>query len=471
MAALLVAGFMNLIDITIVNVALPSMQTNLRATDSQIEWVVAVYILVFALFLLPAGRMGDVLGRRRMFIAGVIVFTIGSALCGLAPSIGGLVAARVLQGIGGAMMTPQTLAIVPAIFPPRERGLAFALFGLSAGLASVTGPVLGGLLIGADLWGMDWRPIFLVNVPVGVLAVVVALRYVPDLPGGKGLTFDYLGIALAGMAMLMVLYPLIEGRQLGWPVWCFAMIGGALVVAVIFGLWERRQAQVGGAQLVPAALFADKNFMVGTGLVMLLFAGMPGFFLVLALLLQVGNGLTALQSGLTVLPFSIGVLIASAVSGKLGLRWPRKRIAFGGACLALGMVALRFVVPDTGEELSRAAFFLPLVLAGIGLGSAISPLFQTVLAVAGGRDAGSASGALQSFQQVGGALGLAVMGELFFSTLRAGLSTGGDPIGTYSTALRAALTFNIMTFASVAVLVWLLPRPAMAPAYGPPVVE
>lgn len=470
MAALLVAGFMNLIDITIVNVALPSMQVNLGASDSQIEWVVAVYILVFALFLLPAGRMGDVLGRRRMFIAGVVVFTLGSALCGMAPSIGGLVAARVLQGIGGAMMTPQTLAIVPALFPPRERGLAFALFGLSAGLASVTGPVLGGLLIGADLWGMDWRPIFLVNVPVGVLAIIVALRYVPDLPGGKGLTFDYLGIVLAGMAMLMVLYPLIEGRQLGWPIWCFATMAGALVVAVIFGLWERRQAQRGAAQLVPAALFADKNFVVGTGLVMLVFAGMPGFFLVLALLLQVGNGLTPLQSGLTVLPFSVGVLIASAVSGKLGLKWPRKRIAFGGICLALGMFALRFVVPDTGEELSRAAFFLPLVLAGIGLGSAISPLFQTVLAVAGGRDAGSASGALQSFQQVGGALGLAVMGELFFSTLRTGLSTGGDPIGSYSTALRAALTFNTVTFGLVAVVVWLLPRPTIAPAYVP-VVE
>ena len=185
MAVLLLAGFMNLVDVSIVNVALPSLQHAFDASDSQIEWVVAAYVLVLALGLLPFGRLGDIVGRRRMFVAGVAVFTLGSAICGLAPSMGALVAARVVQGIGGAMMTPQTLAIVPALFPPHERGKAFSLFGLTAGLATVAGPLLGGLLIDADLFGLGWRPIFLVNVPIGLLAVILALYYVPELPGRR----------------------------------------------------------------------------------------------------------------------------------------------------------------------------------------------------------------------------------------------------------------------------------------------
>ncbi len=461
MAALLVAGFMNLIDVTIVNVALPSMKDAFAATDSQIEWVVAIYILTFALFLLPAGRMGDVFGRRRMFIAGVVVFTIGSALCGLAPSIGGLVAARVLQGIGGAMMTPQTLAIVPAIFPPKERGLAFALFGLSAGLASVTGPVLGGLLIGADLWGMDWRPIFLVNVPVGVIAVLAALRYVPDLPGSSGLKIDFVGIALAAAALMMVLFPLIEGRQMGWPVWCFLMMIAALPMAALFLAWERRQAARDGAQLLPVSLLKNPDFVWGSGLVMLLFAGMPGFFLVFAITLQTGNGLTPLQSGLTTVPFSLGVLLASIASGRLGIRWPRQRITIGALMLSSGMFALRYMLPEAGEPLSRMALAGPLLFAGIGLGTAISPLFQTVLANVSGRDTGSASGALQSFQQVGAALGLAIMGELFFSTLGAQIPGATDVHAVFSHALLMALLFNTVTFASVAALIWRLPEPQL----------
>lgn len=459
MAALLVAAFMNLIDVTIVNVALPSLADAFGANDSQIEWVVAVYILTFALLLLPSGRLGDVIGRRRMFIWGVVVFTIGSTLCGLAPSIEGLVAARVVQGIGGAMMTPQTLALVPALFPPAERGLAFALFGLSAGLASVTGPLLGGSLIALDIWGMGWRPIFLVNIPIGFLAVAGALRFVPDVPGNADLKLDLVGVVIAATALLMILFPLIEGRQIGWPWWCFAMMIGALPVTALFLLWQRRQAARGAAQLIPASLFGNRNFILGSGIVMLIFAGIPGFFLVLAVMLQVGNGLTPLQSGLTTMPFSLGVLVASIASGRLGLRWPRRRIMAGGLFLATGMLLLRFVVPGEGESLVRAGFILPLLIAGIGLGTGISPLFQTVLSNVSGADTGSASGTLQSFQQVGGALGLAVMGELFFGTLRGALPNAADPVAIYSMALDRALIFNTASFILVAVLVWRLPRP------------
>ena len=459
MAALLVAGFMNLIDVTIVNVAIPSLQRAFDATDSQIEWVVAIYILTFALLLLPMGRLGDVVGRRRMFIAGVCVFTFGSALCGLAPSIWGLVGARVVQGIGGAMMTPQTLAIVPALFAPKERGLAFALFGLSAGLASVTGPVLGGFLIGADLWGLDWRPIFLVNIPVGIVAVLGALRYVPALPGNKGLEIDGVGIALAAATTLLVMFPLIEGRQIGWPVWIWVMMACALPMLWLFIRWQRHRAQAGRAQLLPVALFRNRNFMVGTGIVMLLFAGIPGFFLVLAILLQVGNGFTPLQSGLTTIPFSIGVLVASVAAGRMGNRFLRPRISIGGLLLATCMIALPFVTPQAAGEISRSAFMLPLFIGGLGLGTAISPLFNTVLGQVKDENTGSASGALQSFQQLGGALGLAVMGQLFFAHVAQGLQSGGDKVPVYSEALQMALWFSTASFLLLAASVWKLPPP------------
>ncbi|SDE83017.1 MFS transporter [Limimaricola pyoseonensis] len=457
MAALLVAGFMNLIDVTIVNVAIPSLQAAFAATDSQIEWVVAAYILSFALCLLPAGRLGDVVGRRRMFVIGVGWFTVASALCGLAPSVEALVGARVLQGIGGAMMTPQTLALVPALFPPRERGAAFALFGLSAGLAAVTGPVLGGFLIGADIAGLDWRPIFLVNVPVGVLAIAAAMRFVPKIPGAADLRLDYAGVALAGVALMLLLFPLIEGRQLGWPIWCFAMMAGAVPMTAAFVLWQRRQARRGAPQLVPATLLANADYVAGSALATMLFAGVPGFFLVFAVFLQVGNGLTPLESGVTTMPFSLGVLAASVLSGRLGTRWPRQRIAAGAGLLVLGMTLLRLLLPGETEPLSRLVFVLPLGLAGLGLGTAVSPLFQTVLANVGDRDTGVGSGVLQSFQQVGGALGVAVMGQLFFGTLRV---TGGEG---FTQALTAALWFNAAAFLAVALLVWRLPEPQLVP--------
>ena len=338
MAVLLIAGFMNLIDVTIVNVALPSMQQAFSATSSQIQWVVAAYILAFALGLLPAGRLGDIIGRREMFIAGVAVFTLGSALCGLAPSIETLVLARVVQAAGGAMMTPQTLAIVPALFAPHERG---------------------------------------------------------------------------------------------------------------------------AAQLVPVALLGNRNFMIGTGLAAVLFSGVPSFFLVLAIYLQSGFGLSPLQSGMTTLPFSVGVLIASVVAGLLGPRWQRQRITLGALLLMTAMLWLRVVVGATFDTVDWVAFAAPLLIGGLGLGTAISPMFQTVLSNVSGGDTGSASGALQSVQQVGAALGVAIIGEVFFSSL---MGSGGAvaPHLAYAAALRIAVLCAAASFGSIALLVWLLPKPVAA---------
>lgn len=458
LGALLMAQFMNLIDVTIVNVALPSLQDSLGANDSQIEWVVAVYILTFALLLLTGGRLGDIFGRRNIFIVGVCVFTVGSALCGLAPGINTLVAARVVQGIGGALMVPQGLALVPNLFEGEERGAAFAAFGLVAGLATVTGPVLGGSLIALDLWGLDWRPIFLVNIPIGVLAILAALRFIPTVGRDRPRGLDYVGVLIAAVTLLSVLFPLIEGRQLGWPTWCFVLMCFAPVGGGLFYLWQRRRAKAQKPQLVPEVLFRNTNFMVGTGMVTILFAGMPGFFLTIAVMLQNGYGLTPLQSGLATLPFPVGVLTASLISGRLGTRWPRRRISIGALLLSGAMFWLHFAVPEAGKALDVGALRLPLLMGGFGLGTAVSPLFQTVLANVGGADTGSASGALQSFQQLGGSLGIAVMGQLFFSAI----PMPGAEAGAYADAFRMALYFNTSSFLVVALIVWRLPRPESA---------
>ena len=460
MAVLLVAGFMNLVDVTIVNVALPSIEADFNATASQIEWVVAVYILVFALCLIPGGRFGDMLGRRTMFIAGVMLFTFGSALCGLAPDIAWLVGARVVQGVGGAIMIPQTLALVPALFPPVERGAAFALFGLSAGLASVSGPLLGGVLIGADLWGLGWRPIFLVNIPVGVLAVLLALRFLPRVARRADVGIDTVGILLAGAALLMVVFPLIEGRSLGWPLWCFGLMVLSVPVAGAFVAWQRRQGRLGRPELLPAALLANRSYLVGVGLTAVLFSGIPGFFLILALFLQNGFGLTPLQSGVTTVPFSGGVLLASVIAGRLGNRFLRQRITAGASMLSLGMIWLMVQVLGVGDTVQGITYLPALTLAGIGLGTAISPLFNTVLASVSGADSGGASGALQAFQQVGGALGIAIVGQVFFSRLDGGAVNGSVAAqAAYASAFTTALVYPVLSFGALAVLVWLLPAP------------
>lgn len=469
MAVLLVASFMNLIDVTIVNVALPSMEAAFDATPSQIEWVVAVYILVFALCLLPGGRSGDILGRRRVFMIGVTVFTIGSALCGLAPSINALVASRIVQGIGGAMMIPQTLALVPALFPPQERGAAFALFGLSAGLASVAGPLLGGVLIGADIWGLGWRPIFLVNIPVGLGALFLAMRFLPKVPRREGIGIDLVGVGLAGLALLLVIFPLIEGRQFGWPLWTFGMMAAAAPAAWVFVLWQRRQAAAGAPQLLPAELLSNRSYVLGVFLTAILFSGIPGFFLIMALFLQNGFGLTPLQSGLTTIPFSIGVLIASAIAGRLGNRWLRQRIATGAGLLSLGMMSFWIVVGSLEDTLISWHFIPSLLVCGIGLGTAISPLFNTVLASVTGEDSGSASGALQAFQQVGGALGVAIVGQIFFSRLL-GVEQQTSTIAhdAYVRAFTYGTTYPAFAFAALACLVWFLPKPETKLAQATP---
>jgi EmrB/QacA subfamily drug resistance transporter len=468
LAVLFIAGFMNLIDVTIVNVALPRMQTGLGASDSQIEWVVAGYILAFALGLLPFGRLGDVVGRKRMFLAGVAGFTLFSALCGLAPGIGTLVAARVFQGLSSAMMMPQVLAITQTTFPPEERGLAFSLFGVSAGLASVAGPLVGGVLIDIDLWGLDWRPIFLINVPVGLFAIIAGLLIIPVLQRHGEVRNDVLGIVIAGASVFCLVFPLIEGRGFGWPVWAFAMMAAALAGFALLVAHLRRRARRSASQLLPVHLFADRNYLLGSAMTATFFSGVAGFFMVIALFLQSGFGFTPLQSGLTTLPFPVGILVSTFISGRLGGRFLRQRLACGAIALVIGMGSLLLVVSSIRDTVDHWSFVAPLLIAGIGLNTTLSALFQTVLAGVPHRDAGSASGALQSFQQVGGALGVAVLGQIFFATIAGRVGAGSTVHAAYVAGFERVLIYEMAVFALFAILVPLLKVPgAQAAPVGP----
>ena len=424
---LLIANFMNLIDVTIVNVALPSMREGLGATDSQIEWVVAAYIMAFALGLLPFGRLGDIVGRTHLFLWGVAAFTTASALCGMSPNIEFLIGARVIQGLAGAMMTPQVLAIATVTFPPQERGQAFSLFGLSAGLASVCGPILGGLLISGHLFGLDWQPIFLVNVPIGIAAVIAGFFLIPRLPGHTALKNDYPGILLFGLGIVAVVFPIVEGRAYGWPLWAFAMIVAGFALLALFVVWTRYRASRGEPQLLNFDLITNKQFMFGALVTTVFASGIPGMFMVISLLLQGGFDFSPLNSGLTNTPFSVGVLIASLIAGRFGSHYLRARLAASGALLVGGIGWLHFIIAGVTDSIDHWSFLAPLLMAGIGLGLGFSSLFQLVLRNVPPRDAGAGSGALQAFQQVGGALGVALIGEIFFGRLGSAFAAGAQP--------------------------------------------
>lgn len=440
---LLAANFMNIMDVTIVNVAMPTLKSDFNATANKVEWVVAAYVFVFAVLLLPCGRLGDIIGRRRVFVGGVSLFTLASGLCGLAWSVDSLIAARVLQGVGAAMMSPQAMALIPSLFAPKERGGAFSYFALTAGFASVSGPILGGVLIEADVFGLGWRAIFLVNVPVGILTVILALRLVPKVAGNKAIRIDYLGILLAGSALFCVLLPLVEALGLGWKLWMWPFVVAAPVLAFGFVRWEMHCAASGRSQLLPISLMRKKPFLLGASLVGLLFSGVPGFFLVMALYLQEGFGLSPLWSGLTVMPFSIGVLASSPISNRLGGHFLRHRVLAGGAVLTGAHLMLHFVVLAQVDQVTWSAFAPILFFAGLGVGTTAGPLFQIALMQAEEADTGAASGAIRAMQQLGAAFGIAIMSGLYFATLGHGIPYTQS---AYTAALVASLYYTIGAF-------------------------
>ncbi|MEU5794037.1 MFS transporter [Streptomyces sp. NPDC047813] len=437
----LTAGFMTLLDSSIVNVALPSMERGLGADTAALSWVVSGYALTFGLALVPAGRLGDLRGRRTVFLYGLALFTLASAACGLATDAGWLVFFRLSQGVAAGILAPQTTGLIQQMFRGTERARAFGMLGSVVGLSTAIGPPAGGLLIHLFGTGDGWRWVFYVNLPIGVAAFCAALRLLPRTPPATGRRegIDLTGVLLLGTGVLALMLPLVQEQQ-----WTGRLKWALLPVAVLllagFWAWERWQGWWGKAPLLDLGLFAQRSFSLGVLLNLVYFAGFTTLFFVYTLFLQNGVGYTALAAGFSSLPFACGSAIGAGVSGRLVVRHGRKLVVAGLAVVALGLltvVATVQLVPGQGVAWAAA---LPLLIAGLGSGVTISPNTTLTLATVPVQRAGAAGGVLVTAQRIGSAAGIAAVGAVYF----AHLANHGSPARALQLGLLTAVGIIVL---------------------------
>ncbi|MFD7457508.1 MULTISPECIES: MFS transporter [unclassified Streptomyces] len=461
LAIVMTAAFMDLVDVTIVNIALPSMQRADGATLSQIQWITAGYALAFAAGLITGGRLGDIHGRKRVFLIGIGGFTLASALCGFAANPEMLVAARVLQGAMAALMVPQVLSIVHATFPAHERGKVFGLFGAVVGLGAVSGPLLGALLTEWNLFGLEWRPIFLINLPVGLAGLILGGRFITESKAPRALKLDLVGVALVTLGLLMLVYPLTRGRELGWPLWGYASMAGALAVFAVLVAYERRKAVRDGSPLIELSLFKVKSFAAGIAVQTVFGIALGVFFLVWTLYMQIGLGWGPLKAGLTGIPFSVAVSMAAGLSvQKLVPRFGRKVLQAGALTMAAGVLLYLWEADHYGLAIAPWQMALPLVVMGAGMGLIVAPLTDAVLSGVPREHSGSASGLINTVQQMGNALGLGLVSVVFFGVIDEHLSLA-ETGPAYVNAFQHALGWVAAVLGVIFLLMSALPkRPA-----------
>ena len=436
LAAVLTTLFMALLDVSIVSVAIPAIRANLAANNADIQFVIAGYGLAYAVTLITGGRLGDIFGRKRLLMFGMGGFVLASALCGLAQSALMLDLSRILQGVMAALMYPQVLSIVQVTFPPSERGRVFGFLGAVIGIATIAGPLVGGLIIRDDITGGSWRWIFLVNLPIGIVALIAAGRVVTESRAPNATRLDLVGAAIATAGLVLLVYPLVEGQVAGWPLWTFICMAASPFVLLLFVLYER-SLPVSAFPLVQLSLFGISSFRIGLLISLTLLAGIPAFFFTFSLMVQVGLGFSALNAGLTTIPWSLGTAVASIMSARLAPRFGKWTITVGASTMVVGIVAVMITLHLAGTGLTGWDLIPSFVISGLGMGTVVAPLLNVVLAGVPPRHAGSASGVLTTFQQLGGAIGVAVVGVVFFSLL----TGGAAPAASAATpALRAQLT-------------------------------
>ncbi len=438
----LAAGFMTLLDVSIVNVALPSVQAALGASDAVLQWVVSGYALAIGLVLVAAGRVGDALGRRDVFIAGVVVFAGGSLLAGTAQDGTWLVVARLVQGVGSGVVGPQVSGLIQQLFRGPERGVAFGRFGTVVGISTAVGPLLGGVILALAGPEEGWRWVFLVNLPVAALAVLLALRYLdPPDRRERVADLDLVGALLLGLGVVGVLWPTVSRA---WGPWSLAVAGGGVVALAAFVRWEQRVTARGDVPMVQPSLFRRRGFSAGALLALLYFSGFTAVFFVLALFFQAGAGYTPLQAGAAITPFALGSAVSSVVGGRL-VGGQGRRVVVGGLLIVLvGVLATDLVVGLRGARDDVGLWtVLPLLVAGIGSGLVIAPNQTVTLSCVPVPQAGAAGGVLQTGQRLGAATGIAVVGSLYFTGVGDGDAAAGVAHGLRATVALVGLALAV----------------------------
>ena len=455
LAAVLLGAFLSIADFFIVNVALPTIDSRLHASSGTLELVVAGYGVPYALLLVLGGRLGDLYGRRRLFMVGMSSFTLFSLLCGLAPNVATLIACRGLQGASAALMVPQALATIQATSAGQRRARALGLYGATAGIAAVVGQIAGGALVAANIGGSSWRPIFLVNVPLGLAGLVLAWRTVPVTRSSEPARIDPLGTALLATMVISLLVPLTEGRALGWPAWSLALLALFVPAALVFVTAERRLERLGGHPIVPPSLVRLPGMNRGLLIAAPFFAGFGAFMFVSALALQGGAGLGPLGSGLALVPMAVSFLLASLQTARLTARYGRRVISVGALLQAVGLAGLALTLLLAWPGVDALNLAPAMIVAGFGQGLMMSPLFGVVLSGVPADRAGVGSGILVTAQQTALALGVAALGSLFVS-----LATPGS-IGMRG-AFVVVLAVQVVIALAVALAATTLPQHAKA---------
>jgi EmrB/QacA subfamily drug resistance transporter len=409
---------MDLLDALVTNIAGPSIRLELGGSYSLIQWLGAAYTLAMAIGLLTGGRLGDIYGRRRMFLIGAAGFTLASLACGLAQSPTQLIVGRAVQGLFGAVMLPQGLGMIKQMFSASEQAKAFGAFGPVMGLSSVGGPILAGWLVDANYFDAGWRMIFFINLPLGLFAVFGAIRFLPEFKSDKAPRLDVLGVLLAAVGAFLLLYPLVQGRELDWPVWCFVLLAAGVIVFGLFAIYETGRERRRLDPLVTPSLFRKRAFSGGLAVGLVFFAALIGTGLVVTFYLQIGLGYAPLKAGLTTLPQALGTVAGFVAAGAgLAEKLGRKLLLIGTAVMIVATVGFALTVRLAGDGITPYHFIPATALLGVGMGLAMAPFFNIVLAGVDHEETGSASGALTSVQQLGGAFGIAVLGTIFFAIL------------------------------------------------------
>jgi len=442
----LTAEIMDLLDSTIVNVAGPSLKKDLGVSPSQLQWIIGGYALALGSGLVLGGRLGDRFGRRQMFLFGLVFFTITSLLCGIAPTNDLLIAFRLIEGFAAAMLLPQGFGLIRQAFPPEEFGKAFAVFGPVFGLGGILGPIIGGFLIEADLFGLGWRMVFLVNIPIGIVAAALAWKMLPRTKADSSVGIDTFAAALMAAASGLLVLPLIQGQQAGWPLWTWLCFVASAAGFVGFVIRNRQVASAGSTPLVDPSIFSNRSYTIGLGGLALFFAGFTGIYLVITLYLQIGQAYSASGAAVGNIPIALGTAIGGMISGAvLAEKLGRKVLQIGAVAQIAGTALLLVGMRDVAQ-FDLLQLIPGMVLSGIGTGLVVAALFDTIISAIEDRAVGSASGVLSAVQSIASSVGVAIFGTAFFAKATLGDSAEGFRNSLWiQVALVSA--FLVVTFA------------------------